>query len=368
MNQVSADVPDGDIRIASKGHRLSEVCSSRPAPFASTSLLDGSAWRRFVHTTKARFLKNLLRSLLGCLRLELSCSRLRFLSDQASLDAASLSYVFPLLQRVVEKEAITDGGGGAYPRIGVISLVIEMAMGHSSLRRGAAETLVAVGETIAASAEAKEQLTGACANLKLFALAHETAALLAGTLSAEAYARQACLNALVPFDLTALRGGTAPEGELDASVTGAKSLAAFGGTTATHAGANAQVVASPFDASLVGDNRCPALWLACHDVEDEKNVDLARGIWEDNGLDVPDLGEAWTKSNRSSDSLSAGRTRSQGRQGRRPLGDREAAVRRAMLDAGVAVIDIHGGDAKVLPPLIAMFEAQLAAGSGGTPA
>ena len=56
------------------------------------------------------------------------------------------------------------------------------------------------------------------------------------------------------------------------------------------------------------------------------------------------------------------------REGDPPLGDCEAAVRRAMLDAGVAVIDIHGGDAKVLPPLIAMFEAQLAAGSGGTPA
>ncbi|KAI5824961.1 ARM repeat-containing protein [Schizophyllum commune Tattone D] len=416
--------------------------------------------------------------------------RLRFLSEQAPLDAASFSYVFPLLQRVVEKEAITDDGDEAaireqsteqltlaldaltfhaaslsdraYPRIGVISLLIEMVRKQSALRRGAAETLVAVGETIAASAEAEEQLTGT----EPFPLAHETATLLAGTLSAEAYARQACLNALVPFDLTELRGGTAPEGGLDASVTGAKSLAAFEGTTATHAGADSQVVASPFDASLVGDNWSPALWLACHDVEDEKNVNLARGIWEDNGLDVPDLGEAWVRVHvgfldhtasyvRKSAAIAladavslkpgptntnavetlavlkeyyrekarilapefdqygmviassldradpwpareavglafahlaphfpldevepffgflisgAGHAAKDDREGDPPLGDREAAVRRAMLDAGVAVIDIHGGDAKVLPPLIAMFEAQLAAGSGGTPA
>ncbi|KAI5891871.1 ARM repeat-containing protein [Schizophyllum commune H4-8] len=424
--------------------------------------------------------------------------RLRFLSEQAPLDAASFSYVFPLMQRVVEREAITDDGDEAaireqsteqltlaldaltfhaaslsdraYPRIGVISLLIEMVRKQSSLRRGAAETLIAVGETIAASAEAEEELTG----IEPFPLAYEIATLLSGTLSAEAYARQACLNALVPFDLTELRGGTAPEGGLDASVTGAQFPASFEGTTATHAGANSQVIASPFDASLVGDNWSPALWLACHDVEDEKNVDLARGIWEDNGLDVPELGEAWVRVHvgflgmyyssicyytasyvRKSaavalaDAVSlkpgptntnavetlavlkeyyrekarilapefdqygmviassldradpwpareavglafahlaphfpldevepffgflisgAGHAAKDDREGDPPLGDREAAVRRAMLDAGVAVIDIHGGDAKILPPLIAMFEAQLAAGSGGTPA
>ena len=48
----------------------------------------------------------------------------------------------------------------AYPRIGVISLLIEMVRKQSALRRGSAETLVAVGETVAASAEVEEQLTG----------------------------------------------------------------------------------------------------------------------------------------------------------------------------------------------------------------
>ena len=43
------------------------------------------------------------------------------------------------------------------------------------------------------------------------------------------------------------------------------------------------------------------------------------------------------------------------------LGDREAEVRRAMLDAGTAVIDLHG--ALSLPGLISMFEAQLSAAS-----
>jgi hypothetical protein len=43
------------------------------------------------------------------------------------------------------------------------------------------------------------------------------------------------------------------------------------------------------------------------------------------------------------------------------LGDREAGVRRAMLDAGTAVIDLHG--ASSLPGLISMFETQLGTAS-----
>ena len=43
------------------------------------------------------------------------------------------------------------------------------------------------------------------------------------------------------------------------------------------------------------------------------------------------------------------------------LGDREAGVRRAMLDAGTAVIDLHG--ASSLPGLISMFETQLSTAS-----
>ncbi|KAL1662308.1 armadillo-type protein [Schizophyllum commune] len=437
--QATIKGKDAELRKWEAEVRKELVCSSRLAPLASTG------FARWVGVATLRAFdcdalpQELAEEPIGALIARM-LYRLRFLSEQAPLDAASFSYVFPLLQRVVEKEAITDDGDEAaareqsteqltlaldvltfhaaslsdraYPRIGVISLLIEMVRKQSALRRGSAETLVAVGETIAASAEAEEQLTGT----EPFPLAHETATLLAGTLSAEAYARQACLNALVP----------------------------------------------PFDASLVGDNWSPALWLACHDVEDEKNVDLARGIWEDNGLDVPDMGEAWVRVHvgflgkscvpiryhtasyvrksaavalADAVSLKPGPTNTNavetlavlkeyyrekarilapefdqygmviassldradpwpareavglafahlaphfpldevepffgflisgaGHAGDPPLGDREAAVRRAMLDAGVAVIDIHGGDAKVLPPLIAMFEAQLAAG------
>ncbi|KAL1746112.1 armadillo-type protein [Schizophyllum fasciatum] len=416
---------------------LSDVCSSRLSPFSTT----GFARWIGVATLRAYECDALPEELseepIGALIARM-LYRLRFLAEQAPLDATSFSYVFPLLRRVVERGAITDDredeavmreqsteqltlaldaltfhaaslSDNAYPRLGIMSLLIEMVKKQSALRRGAADTLVAVGETIAAATEATEEIN---------------ATLLAGTLSAEAYARQACLNALV----------------------------------------------SPFDASLVGDNWSPALWLACHDEEDEKNVDLARGIWEDNGLDVPDAGEAWINVHvgylgkhhcpvlcdynasyvRKSASLALADAvalkpgtsntnavqtfavlkeyyREKARilapefdqygmviassldradpwpareavglafshlaphfpldevepffgflisgasnaKGDPPLGDREAAVRRAMLDAGVTVIDIHGGNANVLPPLIAMFEAQLAAGSGGTPA
>ncbi|TRM56848.1 armadillo-type protein [Schizophyllum amplum] len=440
---------------------LSNVSSSRLSPFSSTGFAKwvGVATLRAYECDALPL--DLVEEPVGGLIARM-LYRLRFLSEQTPLDAASFSYVFPLLQRVVEKGPILDDrdeaetreqsseqlalaldvltfhaaslSDAAYPRLGVIALLIEVVKKQSALRRGAAETLVAVGETLAAAAETADQTTGT---------APEISTLLAGTLSAEAYARQACLQALLPLDLTELQG------------------------------------TSPLDASLIGDNWSPALWLACHDVEDEKNIDVARGIWEENGLDVPDAGEAWIRVHiaffgitfpfgalwtRSSYmapdhatsyvrksaavaladavALKPGPTNtnaaetmavmkeyyrekarilapefdqygmviassldradpwpareavglafaqlaphfplaevepffgfliggSSSAQGDPPLGDREAAVRRAMLDAGIAVIDVHGGHAHVLPPLIAMFEAQLAAGSGGTAA
>jgi hypothetical protein len=41
----------------------------------------------------------------------------------------------------------------------------------------------------------------------------------------------------------------------------------------------------PFD--LTDLDWSPELWIACHD-DDEQNARLARHVWEDNGLDVPE--------------------------------------------------------------------------------
>ncbi|KAG2084813.1 armadillo-type protein [Suillus discolor] len=66
----------------------------------------------------------------------------------------------------------------------------------------------------------------------------EVGVLIDGTLLQEVYVRNACLQAIQPFDLT----------DLDWS---------------------------------------PQLWIACHD-DDEQNARLANHAWEDNGLDVPE--------------------------------------------------------------------------------
>ncbi|TRM58058.1 armadillo-type protein [Schizophyllum amplum] len=496
-HRTQDDAPSlGTVLVGTKGVNvylaLSNVSSSRLSPFSST----GFAKWVGVATLRAyecdALPADLAEEPVGGLIARM-LYRLRFLSEQTPLDAASFSYVFPLLQRVVEKGPILDDhdeaeireqsseqlalaldaltfhaaslSDAAYPRLGVIALLIEVVKKQSALRRGAAETLVAVGETLAAAAETADQTT------EPFPLASEISTLLAGTLSAEAYARQACLQALLPLDLTELQGSSVPEGGVNASaaqrgVIGAGATATFEGTSATHAAKSVPQSASPLDASLIGDNWSPALWLACHDVEDEKNVDVARGIWEENGLDVPDAGEAWIRVHitffdhaasyvrksaavalADAVALKPGPTNTNAaetmavmkeyyrekarilapefdqygmviassldradpwpareavglafaqlaphfplaevepffgfliggsssahkdeREGDPPLGDREAAVRRAMLDAGIAVIDFHGGHVHVLPPLIAMFEAQLAAGSGGTAA
>lgn len=40
----------------------------------------------------------------------------------------------------------------------------------------------------------------------------------------------------------------------------------------------------PFD--LTELDWSPEIWIACHD-EDEQNARLARHLWDDNGLDIP---------------------------------------------------------------------------------
>jgi len=44
-------------------------------------------------------------------------------------------------------------------------------------------------------------------------------------------------------------------------------------------------ISQPFD--LTDMDWSPELWVACHD-DDEQNARLARHLWEDNGLDVPE--------------------------------------------------------------------------------
>ncbi|KAK1228592.1 translational activator of GCN4 [Marasmius sp. AFHP31] len=169
--------------------------------------------------------------------------RLRYLSEQVAFDSSTFSYLFPLLRHVVllgglptedpeetlEQLALSQDiikfhcgefADPAFPRTETIELLIHLVRLQPKLSKESSSTLVELGEAIQSSATRKE-----------------IDALLRGTLYQEVYARNSCLQALQPFDLT----------ELDWS---------------------------------------PELWIACHD-DDEQNARLARHVWDDNGLDVP---------------------------------------------------------------------------------
>ncbi|KAH9915889.1 armadillo-type protein [Fomitopsis serialis] len=294
--------------------------------------------------------------------------RLRTLSEQSPFDAATFSYASPLLSAVCTTGGVALAEGD--------DPLEQVALAVDIIRFHAGESLIDIGQSMHSTATLDEIQT-----------------LLRGTLQQEVYVRNACLQTLQPFDLT----------DLDWS---------------------------------------PEIWIACHD-DDEQNARLARHVWEDNGMDVPEkfvqvmltflehehayvrasaaaaLSEAVTEQwpQMISEVLNAlqeyyretakvlapefdeyGMVIAQSLDRSDPwptriaiarafeflapafgdgdvdpffkfliqneaLGDRHADVRRCMLNAGTAVIDLHGQTH--LPGLIAMFEAQL---SGNTPA
>ncbi|TFY83754.1 hypothetical protein EWM64_g252 [Hericium alpestre] len=309
--------------------------------------------------------------------------RLRSLSEQTPLDAATFSYAFPLLHQVLLKGSIGLGedddpleqialsldiikfhcgelSDRTFPRIQIMEAVLH-AMSHQlKLSKDASSALIDLGEAISPNATSDE-----------------TNILLRGTLFQEAHVRTACLQTLQPFDLT----------DLDWS---------------------------------------PEILIAAHDT-DEQNARLARHLWEDNGFDVPetylpdllkflDHDHAYVRTSAASAFTEAvehwpasitavlqalqylyrekGMLVEQSLERTDPwqcrlaisrslqllapqfvvpdvvpffdflikdeaLGDRSSDVRRGMLDAGTAVIDFHGSSA--LAELIKIFENHLAA-------
>ncbi|VDC02874.1 unnamed protein product [Peniophora sp. CBMAI 1063] len=377
---------------------LGTVCAPRLGPFARFAGLAA------LRTQGAAVPEELAAEPLGALVTRV-LYRLRATAEQAPLDAAAFGYVWPLLGEVMLRGGVGvqegDGGGesgeegspfeqvalaldvvkfnvgefgdAAFPRVQIITAVLHAMRTQLRLAKDASSSLVALGETIASSPAPTRS---------------EADALLQGTLVQEAHARTACLQALAPLDLTEREWA-------------------------------------------------PALLIACSD-EDDNNARLARGIWDDNGLDVPadyaplllsflehdvsyvrtgaaqalaEAVEHWP----ASVSDTVGRIKSmyvERAQVIKPefdqygmlvegsleradpwaaraalagalvalapllaegdvvplfqflidepaaLGDRHADVRRGMLEAGTAAVDVHGS--KHLPELIGMFEGHLA--------
>ncbi|CAD6979741.1 unnamed protein product, partial [Tilletia controversa] len=172
--------------------------------------------------------------------------RVRFLSEQAPLDLATVAFLAPLIHTIVEVGGLgvgeEDDQDGVFeqmqlaldfltfhceacedprmPRAHFIDDFVQITAKHTQLSKEAVSGLRSLGEAMRTSATPEELQ-------KLFG----------HLLSDAVYVRTGCLQALQPLDLTDL-------------------------------------------------DFCAELWLACHD-EDDENVRLAEKAWEENGLDVP---------------------------------------------------------------------------------
>ncbi|KAG5725284.1 Translational activator gcn1 [Termitomyces sp. T112] len=170
--------------------------------------------------------------------------RLQTLSEQVPFDAATFSYAYPLLGQV-----LLQGGISAEEEeeaLEQVALALAIIRFHSGEFANPAfpriQTMEKLLHVIRQQPKLSKDASSALVELgeatQATASPKEIYVLLRGTLMQEVYVRNSCLQTLQPFDLT----------DLDWS---------------------------------------PELLLACHD-EDEQNARLARHLWEDNGLDVPE--------------------------------------------------------------------------------
>ncbi|KAJ3828802.1 translational activator GCN1 [Lentinula raphanica] len=169
--------------------------------------------------------------------------RVRYLSEQVPFDSATFSYIFPLLKHVAfEGGVVTEEPEEMLEQVSLTQDIIKFHSGEfSDVAFPRQQTLDLLIHIIRLqpklSKEASSTMVDVGEAIHASALKEEIETLVRGTLLQEVYVRNSCLQTLQPFDLT----------DLDWS---------------------------------------PELWIACHD-DDEQNARLARHIWEDNGLDVP---------------------------------------------------------------------------------
>ncbi|CAA7260345.1 unnamed protein product [Cyclocybe aegerita] len=170
--------------------------------------------------------------------------RLRFLAEQTPFDAATFSYTFPLLSQILVSGGIP--GEEQDDILEQVTLALEVIKFHcgefAAPAFPRARTIGNLIHTIRHQPKLGKVASSALIELgeavSATATRAESEVLLRGTLFQESYVRNSCLQAIQPLDLT----------DMDWS---------------------------------------PELWVACHD-DDEQNARLARHVWEDNGLDIPE--------------------------------------------------------------------------------
>ncbi|KIY43656.1 translational activator GCN1 [Fistulina hepatica ATCC 64428] len=324
--------------------------------------------------------------------------RVRFLSEQSPFDATTFSYIFPLVNEVIVQKGISVSEADdvleqmalvldiirfhvpqlndkAYPRTLVLESLIRIMQGHLKLTKEASSALVDMGQIIYPTVTKEE------ADI-----------LLQSTLSQEVQVRNACLQTLQPFDLTDLEWSSElwiachdsdeqnaklslhawEDNGLDVPESFLPSLIDFLGHDNEYV--RSSVAASIAEAVEHWPSTASKTICALEDYYREKAKILAPefdqyGMVIAQSLDRSDPWPARLTIARIFELL----TSSFPQPDLEPffkflieaeaLGDREAEVRRAMLSAGIAIIDTHGKDN--LPPLISMFESHLA--SPGAP-
>ncbi|KAK7030667.1 TOG domain-containing protein [Favolaschia claudopus] len=136
--------------------------------------------------------------------------RLRFLSEQAPFDSATFSYAFPLLAQVLARGGIdsededilleqvalaleiikfhcAEYSDAAYPRTQTMEILLQIIRQQPKLSKEGSSALIDLGQIIHTSASRAE-----------------IDVLLNGTMMQEVYVRNSCLQSLQPFDLTDL--------------------------------------------------------------------------------------------------------------------------------------------------------------------
>lgn len=171
--------------------------------------------------------------------------RLHFLCEQTPLDLASVSFVEPLITRLISRGGLDVSPDDAdtieeqtrlalnfvafhgnacrdarFPRLAFVNDLVKIVATQTQLAKDAVAALRTLGEAMKANATSEEMQQ-----------------LLKHAVADEVYVRTGALQALQPLDLTDIEF-------------------------------------------------CVELWVACHD-DDEENARLANKAWEDNGLDIP---------------------------------------------------------------------------------
>ncbi|KAL0955554.1 hypothetical protein HGRIS_001793 [Hohenbuehelia grisea] len=170
--------------------------------------------------------------------------RFRSLSEQAPFEAPTFTFAFPLIRQILLKGGINATEEDAI--LEQVKLALDIIKFHCGEfhdvvypRQAAIECLLhIIKQQPKLAKEASSTLVDLGEAMHSTVRPTELNVLLQATLSQESYIRNACLQTLQPFDLT----------DLDWS---------------------------------------PELLIACHD-DDEQNARLARHLWEDNGLDIPE--------------------------------------------------------------------------------